>query len=213
VAEKESARLEAFSDGVFAFAITLLVLGVAVPNARQAVSTRDVLHAILEARHAYFALLVTFATVYVMWMTHHAMFRSVRHVDGAILLANAAVLLLISSCAFPTALLAEYMDQPAARLVAGLYAGYFLLVNVAFVLLGAAISRSLRVDEMPRSDLRLRQLRLRARWGFAIYLAAGVAALWSAPLAIAICAALWVFWGWVAFARHRHIHDVGDARS
>jgi uncharacterized membrane protein len=205
--EKESARLEAFSDGVFAFAITLLVLGVAVPSAKTASSTRDVLAAVLEARHAYFALLVTFATVYVMWMTHHAMFRSVRHVDGAILLANGAVLLLISSCAFPTALLAEYMDKPAAGLAAAFYAGYFLLVNVAFVLLGAAISRSLRVDEMPRTDLRLRQVRLRARWGFSLYLAAGLAALWSPPVAIAICAALWVFWGWVAFARHRHVHE------
>src|SRR5258706_14059182 len=71
--EKESARLEAFSDGVFAFAITLLVLDVGVPRFDHVPATRELLHAILEVRHAYFALLLTFATVYVMWMTHHAM--------------------------------------------------------------------------------------------------------------------------------------------
>jgi uncharacterized membrane protein len=157
-------------------------------------------------RHAYFALLLTFATVYVMWMTHHAMFRSVRHVDSLVLVANGVVLLLISSCAFPTALLAEYMDQPGASLAAAAYAGYFFFVNVAFVLLGGAISRSLRVDDMPRSDLRLREVRLRARWGFGLYLVAGLVAFWSAWVAIAICGGLWVFWGWVAIARHRHIH-------
>src|SRR5205807_1445089 len=105
----------------------LLVLDVAVPRFDHIPATRELLQHILELRHSYFALLLTFATVYVMWMTHHAMFRSVRHVDGTVLLANGFLLLLISSCAFPTALLAEYMDQPAAAgLVAGVYAGYFL---------------------------------------------------------------------------------------
>jgi uncharacterized membrane protein len=204
--EKESTRLEAFSDGVFAFAITLLVLDIGVPRLGAGVSPQALLAAVLEVRHAYFALLVTFATVYVMWMTHHAMFRSVRHLDGAILVANAAVLLLISSCAFPTALLAEYMGQPGAGIAAQVYAGYFLLLNVAFVLLGAAVSRSLRVDEMPRTDLRLRKLRLRARWGFPLYLFAGIAAFWSPPVSIAVSGALWIFWGWVAYTRHRHVH-------
>ena len=103
-----SRRLEGFSDGVFAIAITLLVLDIAVP-ARDQIGAGGLSSALAKEWPSYFAYLVSFLVIGIIWVNHHTMFSKVKLVDRPVLFANLALLLVVSALPFPTRLLAEYL--------------------------------------------------------------------------------------------------------
>ena len=121
--EKETGRIEAFSDGVFAIAITLLVLELKVPHLEDGGRGR-----LADARPSlrqwpsYVALVTSFFTILVMWANHHRMFNVVRRSNARFLYANGLLLLLVTVVPFPTALLAEYFEKPGASVAAAVYA-------------------------------------------------------------------------------------------
>jgi uncharacterized membrane protein len=100
------ARLEAFSDGVFAIAITLLVLDLKVPGEVPAGGLREALG---HQWPSYFAYLVSFLVIGIIWVNHHAIFEKVRRVDRLLLFANLVLLLFVSVIPFPTRLASEYL--------------------------------------------------------------------------------------------------------
>jgi uncharacterized membrane protein len=127
VGEKETARVEAFSDGVFAIAITLLVLDLKVP--RDLDGADAVAHALVHQWPAYLAFLTSFATIGIMWINHHRLFTHIHRVDHGLLIANVLLMLGVTLVPFPTAVLAEHSDRPFAAM---LYSGTFLYVALAF---------------------------------------------------------------------------------
>ncbi len=136
-----SGRLEALSDGVFAIAITLLVLDLAVPSREE---SRDGGLAAALARQwpAYFAYLVSFLIIGIIWVNHHTVFDKVRRVDRPVLFANLGVLLAISVIPFPTRLLAEYLTAGRdAHVAAAVYSATMLVMGLAFGALWVAITR------------------------------------------------------------------------
>jgi len=100
-------RFEAFSDGVFAIAITLLVLSFQPPKLA-IVNEATMTGALLSLWPQYLVYGVTFATVGIMWFNHYALFHGARHVSYGTLIANLALLMLIAFLPFPTLLLGEY---------------------------------------------------------------------------------------------------------
>jgi uncharacterized membrane protein len=106
----DTARLEAFSDGVFAIAITLLVLNIRVPLASE-LKGKTLLEALLQQWPAYLAYVVSFITILLMWVGHHNMFTFIRRIDHTFLLLNGLLLMGIAIVPFPTGLLAEYLPQ------------------------------------------------------------------------------------------------------
>lgn len=100
-------RFEAFSDGVFAIAITLLVLSFQPPKLSAANET-TMTAALLALWPQYLVYGVTFATVGIMWFNHYALFHGARYVSYGSLIANLALLMLIAFLPFPTLLLGEY---------------------------------------------------------------------------------------------------------
>lgn len=102
----ESSRVEAFSDGVLAIAITLLVL-----NLHSSTQSGKVAHDILAQWPVYVAYIATFLFIGVVWVNHHAMFTRIAWVDGGLLWRNLALLLPASVLPFPTAELAFAMNQ------------------------------------------------------------------------------------------------------
>jgi uncharacterized membrane protein len=198
VEEKETARTESFSDAVFAIAMTLLVLDLVVPRIRD--GTTGELAAALGAQVVpLFVLVLSFATIYIMWMNHHALFRRIRHVDGRVLYSNGLLLLLVTICPFPTALLAEYLGHEGDRLAAAVYACYFALVNVAYNLLIESIARAPHRERHGLDDASVHVSRRNLRFGFVAYALAALASLWSAWLTVAICILLWGFWARTPF--------------
>jgi uncharacterized membrane protein len=133
-------RVEAFSDGVIAIAITLLVLDIHVPEPRAGLSLADRLGAQWPSYAAY---AISFLTIGIIWINHHAMLRRLAGVDHSILLLNLVVLLTVAILPFSTALMAAYLKSGAGeKLAAAIYGGSFLLMSIAFFAMQQHILRA-----------------------------------------------------------------------
>ncbi|GAC1385692.1 MAG: hypothetical protein NVSMB42_05380 [Herpetosiphon sp.] len=120
----ESGRVEAFSDGVLAIAITLLALDLKVPESKPgAIGTH-----LLTQWPSYVAYLASFFYIGVIWVNHHALFSRIRKVNSGLLWRNLALLLPVSILPFPTATIASVMqhgtrgDQQIAIVLYGVFA-------------------------------------------------------------------------------------------
>ena len=193
IPEKETGRLEAFSDGVFAVAITLLALELKVPHLENEVTAQKLADALLQLWPAYLAFATSFFTVLLMWVHHHLIFKLVRRSDVRLQLANGFLLMIITMVPFTTAVVAEYWRTPAAATASAFYAGTFVLVAIAFyaVLLAGFRESALDPNASPATVARLRR---DYRWGPPLYLAATVAGPFSPLLSMTICTGLWIFW-------------------
>src|SRR3979411_2375690 len=125
------ARIEAFSDAVIAVAITLLALDLHVPDPAGSASLA---HRLGEQWPNYAAYVVSFLTIGIIWINHHALLQRLVRVDHAILVLNLLLLLTIGVLPFSTALMNRYLDAAhGANFAAVVYGGSFLLMSLAFV--------------------------------------------------------------------------------
>jgi uncharacterized membrane protein len=191
--ERETTRLEAFSDGVFAIAITLLVLAIKVPHFDGPPVSSALAAALVRQWPSYLALVTSFFTVLIMWVHHHIVFRLVRRADVNLLFVNGLLLLFVSVVPFPTALVAEYLGTPAAPAACTAYAAFFVGISICFQLLvGSAFRASVLAPDA--SQATVRRVR-RSYWaGPPLYLLATATAPFFPLAAIGICTALWIFW-------------------
>lgn len=186
-------RMEAFSDGVFAIAITLLVLEIHVPEPGAGASLG---HELLAQWPSYAAFVVSFLTIGVIWINHHAMVRRLRVTDHSILIWNLLLLMTVSALPFTTALMAAYLKQGEGEsLAAAVYSGSFLLMSLVF----SGMNRHIlfeRVDFLEDGlDERRRRLTLkRGVVGLIPYALATAMAPITPYLTLAICAAVAVFY-------------------
>jgi uncharacterized membrane protein len=136
-------RLEAFSDGVFAIVITLLVIDLRPPTVGKDESLARALGHMWPNYLAYF---VSFAVIGVMWLNHHRVFEQVRLVDGVLLALNLNLLLWTALIPFPTAVVAEYIRDGGAnaRTAVAVYSAVLVMCALAF---NALYARTLRDDE------------------------------------------------------------------
>lgn len=116
-------RVEAFSDGVFAIAITLLVLEIGVPEGE----LDDLWAGIADQWPSYFAYVTSFITIGAIWLGHHAIFRRLQSADAPVMQANLLLLMLVSFLPFPTKLLAQAIDAPSQETAAVFLYGVVLL--------------------------------------------------------------------------------------
>ena len=112
---KENARIEAFSDGVFAIAITLLVLELKVPPVGSIHSMRDLWYGLYHLWPSYFAFTLSFGILLVSWVNHHYLFNILNNSSRLFLYANGFLLFTITFMPFPTALLAQYISTDYAK--------------------------------------------------------------------------------------------------
>lgn len=184
-------RLEAFSDGVIAVAITLLVLGITVPP-----RTGDLGHELVHNWPQYAAYVTSFITIGIIWINHHAMIGRLREADHAILILNLLLLMTIGVLPFATELMAKYLRDPQGRsLAAAVYSGSFLLMSVAFATLNRLIllNRAHMLSTELAPEERRHVLR-RSIIGLAPYLLATVLAAVSAYVTLTICALVAVYY-------------------
>lgn len=112
-------RLEAFSDGVFAIAITLLVIEIKVPGLSEA-TVSTAIDILIQAGPHIFSYATSFLVIGVLWLNHHTLFRLLKRVDRITLTINLAVLMCIAFIPFPTALLGEYSKLQSVVMFYGL---------------------------------------------------------------------------------------------
>ena len=163
----DTSRLEAFSDGVFAIAITLLIIEVGVPHVT---ADETLAHALWQQWPSYFGFGLSFIAIGIMWMNHHAMFRDIERVDHTLIILNILLLMAVSFLPFPTAVLAEYLRSDESRRTATLLYGGSLVVNAVFFnALWLYASRGRRLIDEHVSDHRLHQRTWRFLLGPAVY--------------------------------------------
>jgi uncharacterized membrane protein len=186
-------RLESFSDGVLAVAITLLVLDITVPHATANESLGK------ELAHnwpQYAAYATSFITIGIIWINHHVMISRLREADHMILILNLLLLLSIGILPFATALMAAYLREPQGQhLAAVVYGGSFLVMSFLFGLLNRHIllrKAHFLVSAMP--EKRRRTIRTRAALGLVPYTVATALALVSPYATLVICAAVGVYY-------------------
>jgi TMEM175 potassium channel family protein len=179
-------RLEAFSDGVFAIAITLLVLEIPVPRVDQG----GLPDALLDQWPNYAAYAVSFAIVGIIWINHHAVFGYVERVDRGLLFLNLNLLLWVALIPWPTSVLAEYMQSGGSneRAAALVYALTMTFMGASFGGLWLDISHRSKVAAVARSRTR------RFVIGTPLYALSVGLALVSAPACLAVNALLAVYY-------------------
>lgn len=129
-------RILAFSDGVFAIAITLLVLDILPTHS----NNPNLLHEVASKRASYVLFVLTFMIIGIIWTNHHQMFTQIKRANHAFLLLNVVFLMWVAALPFPAALLAEYLGNPNAtgtdrRTATAIYTGAFVIGALLFNLL------------------------------------------------------------------------------
>jgi uncharacterized membrane protein len=130
--EKECARIETFSDGVFAIAITLLILDLLeIPRPQEG---QSLVQSYLNHWQSLMAFVVGFVTILVCWINHHHMFSHIEKFDSNLMWVNGLLLIVVTFTPFPTAILAEYVMKESNVAVALFGFTYFMMSMVyAFV--------------------------------------------------------------------------------
>jgi len=147
----ETGRVEAFSDGVFAIAITLLILAVGI---EQALAEGDLGEQLLDLWPAYLAYAVSFLTIGIMWVNHHAVFRHFASVDRPLLLINILLLMMVAFTPFPTRVVAEHAHGGADRRAAALLYGITMtLTAICFFAVWMYGSRRLLRPDADRREV------------------------------------------------------------
>ena len=186
--EPGTGRAEAFSDGVFAIAITLLILEIRPPEH----GSGRLADALLDLWPSYLAYTLSFLTIGIMWLNHHEVLKLVRTVDRTFLLLNMLLLLLVAFIPFPTNVLADFLQDGGERGTAAFfYAGSFATIAVVYNAFWHYL-RSHRRQLLERhvSDAEVAAITRSYLLGPTVYGVATVAALVSAWASIAICIAL-----------------------
>ncbi len=144
---KDISRLEAFSDGVFAIATTLLVLELIQLLHPQ--NGEDLLKSCLQHWEPFLAFLIGFVTILICWINHHHAFKYIKKLDSKIVWLNGFVLLMVTFTPFPTAILAEYLEKDGKFALAVFGFNYFMIAIAAYGLCAYPYNKFL-IDEKNR---------------------------------------------------------------
>lgn len=187
----DTARLEMFSDGVMAIAITLLILEVGVPH----VEGRSLANALARQWPSYVAFVVSFLTIGIIWVNHHHMFKLIARTTHTFLILNVLFLMMICILPWPTALLADFARQPEGRTAAaGIYGGVMTGLAIMFNVVWRYASKDQRLLVSGISHEAIVKSHRNYLAGPIVYGAATVIAFIEPYISLGIYGALAVYW-------------------
>ncbi len=183
-----TSRTEAFSDGVFAIAITLLILEVNVPESE----FDDLWHGIAGQWPSYLAYVTSFITIGGIWFVHHGIFRRLQYANQRLMVINLVLLMAVAFLPFPTKLMAEAIHSSDAERAAVIFYGATLLViqSLLAALWGSVtLDRHLLSSEVDESEIKAIAMAATPSIGFYV-----------AVIVLAVLAPLVAVWGFLAIA-------------
>ena len=202
--DKETGRIEAFSDGVFAIAITLLILDLKVP----APGAGDLADRLLAQWPTYVAYVISFAFVGIMWINHHRLFNHIQRSDNGLLLLNLLLLLGISTVPFPTAVLAQHLGKSGQRSAVIVYSGTYFAIAIFFNLLWRhVVKRNRHLLGKEVDDATVNRITKQYSFGPVLYLICVVLAWISVTASLVLNAVLAVFFALPPTYAVRHKSD------
>jgi uncharacterized membrane protein len=182
----DRSRLEAFSDGVFAVAITLLALNITVEGPGHKISLQ---HQLWEHRWSFAAYLLSFFVIGIIWVNHHVLIKSIALVDRTLLFLNLVLLLFVVLIPFSTATAAEYLPVggPDVKVAMAMYSAVFLGMSIGF---SSIFEWTLHGDHrtVPLPPEAHWPARLRFVGGSGVYVVSFVVSLFNATIAFILIA-------------------------
>ncbi len=157
--ENETVRMEAFSDGVLAINITLLAFELKAPAFKEIYTSRSLFLAMAHQWPPYLAFLLSFATIFVIWVNHHRMFNVIRRSDSTFLYLNGLLLFLTSTIPFLNNILANYIATSATELAVGLTMLLFGAIAGTFYLMWNHATADYQLLKRPAADVRVQTVR------------------------------------------------------
>lgn len=193
------ARVEAFTDGVFAIAITLLVLTIAQPSSDR---FNDLGHQLVKQWPSLAAYVVSFAVIGIMWVNHHTVFSHVERIDRGIFYLNLVLLMTIVFIPYPTGVLGEALRNGRGAKTAAVFYSATMTVNALAwtgLWLYASVGRRLLQPGFPEAQRSIATLSFIA--GTAVYLVSIVVALINPYACLAFHGALAVYYAFDPISR------------
>jgi uncharacterized membrane protein len=189
----QNSRLETFCDGVFAIALTLLIIDVKIPTTETINNTNEFWLALRHIAPSILAFILSFVIILITWVNHHNAVKLVNKISNSYIYANGFLLLTVVFIPFPTSLMGEYILTDHAAPAVILYDANLALQALGWIFLtGSAIKNRLGKNEKATS-----QIHDNHKFGyfaFVLYSLCAIIAIWV-PHAIAIVTLLtWIFW-------------------
>jgi uncharacterized membrane protein len=193
--ESGTTRLEAFSDGVFAIAITLLVLEIRLPDEHAIETLGGLGNTLLGLWPSYVGFVVSFVVAGIMWANHHNVLRLIARVDHGLIVWNLLLLMAISFTPFPTAVMAEHLPHAGwdRNVAVAFYCGSFTLTAFFYNLMWLHVARNRHLLRPHVTDAQVRAITRAYRPGTFLYGLATATALVSVVAALAIVFGLALF--------------------
>lgn len=192
--EKQTARLEAFSDGIFGVAITLLAIEIGIKEYEGATNL-NLWKKITENWAEYFTYFNSFATVLLIWMGHHKILSKIWKASHWIILLNGLVLLFVVLFPFPTKTVSTFIGTNAVNTAVSFYAGFTGMIVVCMLLLNLGIVRNKKIIINADKNLTWFNKMIKGQIiGIVAYAFASIIAFYSAFIALALTFGMWVYW-------------------
>jgi len=180
----DTGRIETFSDGVFAIAITLLIIEIGVPHAE---GTESLFDELVQEWPSYLGYATSFLVIGTVWANHHNRFRLISGSDHILLFLNIVFLMCVAFIPFPTALLAEYIRKEEYRITAAaVYSGTLAVTAVFFTVLWLYAAADYRLVDRTVDPLLLRAMTRRYVFGMLLYILAFALAFLSPAASLAL---------------------------
>ena len=189
-----NSRLEAFSDGVFAIALTLLIIEIKVPASETINTTNDLWLALQHLLPSVLAFLLSFVIIFITWVNHHGILKLIHKSSPAFIYANGFLLLTIVILPFPTALLSEHLFTNHATPAVVLYAAINVLQAIGWILLSHTALGSNPLTKNEKSTSVAVAGQRSSYFALAIYTLLTIAAFWFPQVVAFLFGIIWLGW-------------------
>jgi len=188
-----NSRLETFCDGVFAIALTLLIIDIKIPATAHITNTAEFWHSLRDIAPSIVTFVLSFTIILISWVNHHATLKMVNKSSASFIYANGFLLLTVVFIPFPTSLVGEYIltDHAAPAMI--LYNAVIVFQSIGWILLCHTALK----NGLTKNEKATHQVRLNLKNGYystVVYSLLAILAVWL-PLTIAVITVLlWIYW-------------------
>lgn len=187
-------RLEVFCDGVFAIALTLLIIDIKAPASETINTTNDLWQALQRLLPAVLAFLLSFTVIFISWVNHHGALKLVNRSSSSFIYANGFLLLTVVVLPFPTALLSEYLFTDHAAPAVVVYSAVMALQSIGWIFLSHTALKPIPLTKNEQAALAARAARRNGYFALGIYMLCSILAFWSPQIVALLLGLIWLGW-------------------
>jgi uncharacterized membrane protein len=191
--QKETIRIETFSDGVFCIAVTLLSLEIGV-EVKHGMDNHELAKELFAKWPICLAYVISFINVLLAWIGHHSLFKKLYDTDGFVMISNGLLLMLVALVPFPTKTLGAFFQTNAFQGAVIFYTAYFVLISLAYRLLWYAASRKRNLLISSITEKEIKAFTRNENIGLVCNCIITATAFINPWLALSLSFVMWVYW-------------------